>query len=123
LAADELLKLEHDGWKALCDGTGPEFYGRIMAEDGIMVLAHGQAMERGEVVESLRDAPPWESYEIADEKWIPLGPDQELIVYTGRASRSGGQPDFMAIMSSVYVRRGEGWKLALYQQTPVPVGE
>ncbi|WP_393916544.1 hypothetical protein [Halostreptopolyspora alba] len=38
---EEPLELEHRGWRPLCDGTGADFYGSLMTEDGVMVLAHG----------------------------------------------------------------------------------
>ncbi len=43
---DTLMKLERQGWDSLCDGTGVEFYGRVMAEDGVMMLANGAVMDR-----------------------------------------------------------------------------
>ncbi len=116
---DELLDLEHPGWKSLCDSTGAAFYGRTMAEDGVMVLAHGQVLDRRSVVESLAQAPPWSSYEIADERLIVLSDDHAVLVYTGRASRDGEPAAFAALMSSVYTREAGGWRLALYQQTPM----
>lgn len=106
----ELLELEHAGWRSLCDGTGADFYSRIMTDDGVMVLAHGQALDREGVAESLRDAPTWSAYAISDERLVVLG----------RASREGTPGEFRALMSSVYVRRDGRWRLALYQQTPVP---
>ena len=30
---DELLELEHDGWKALCGGTAAQFYGDVMSAE------------------------------------------------------------------------------------------
>src|SRR5690606_1883724 len=63
---DELLTLERRGWDSLCDGTGGEFYGDLMTDDGVMVLAHGFALPRDAVVASLGDAPPWAGYEIRD---------------------------------------------------------
>ncbi|WP_081913621.1 nuclear transport factor 2 family protein [Glycomyces sp. NRRL B-16210] len=116
---DELLRIEHDGWRSLCEGTGADFYGSIMTADGRMVLAHGVAMDRSAVVSSLGDAPPWASYEITDARRIPLGDDAAALTYTGRAAREGAAP-FVALMSSTYVRTAAGWRLALYQQTPIP---
>jgi hypothetical protein len=116
---DELLTLERRGWDSLCDGTGGEFYGGLMTDDGVMVLAHGFALPRDAVVASLGDAPPWAGYEIRDPRLVALGDDATALVYTGQAWRDG-EPVFEALMSSVYVRRDEGWRLALYQQTPIP---
>lgn len=117
---NELLDLEHQGWKSLCERTGADFYGRIMITDGVMVLAHGQVFDRQAVVDSLNEAPPWQTYEIADERLITLGSDQAILVYTGRARREADEPAFVALMSSVYTRQNGSWRLALYQQTPVP---
>ncbi|MDR7385635.1 nuclear transport factor 2 family protein [Promicromonospora iranensis] len=117
---DELLDLEHQGWKSLCDGTGGDFYGSIMTADGVMVLAHGQVFDRTAVVASLNDAPPWRTYEITDERLVRIGDRDAALVYRGRAYRDDEEPAFVALMSSVYTRAGDGWKLALYQQTPVP---
>ena len=56
---DELIELEQAGWASLCDGTGDDFYGTTMTEDGVMVLADGSVMSRTEVVAALGKAPPW----------------------------------------------------------------
>lgn len=117
---DELLDLEHQGWKSLCTSTGADFYGRIMTSDGAMVLAHGQVFDRQAVIDSLNEAPPWRAYDIADERLISLGEDRAILVYTGRAYRDESGPAFNALMSSVYTRHDGTWRLALYQQTPVP---
>lgn len=116
---DELLDLEHRGWTSLCDGTGAEFYGEIMTEDGQMLLAHGQALDRTEVIASLGDAPPWQSYDISDVRAAALSDDAAILTYRGTGFRDEGEP-FRALMSSVYTRRGGEWRLALYQQTPIP---
>jgi len=119
---EELLELEHRGWQSLCDGTGADFYGRIMTGEGVMVLAHGQVFDRQQVIDSLNEAPPWRVYEITDERLITLSDDHAILVYTGRAYRDADEPAFVALMSSVYTRQDGTWRLALYQQTPVPAG-
>ncbi len=116
---DELLHLERRGWDALCAGTGSGFYGELMIDDGLMVLAHGFVLDRDAVVASLDDAPAWDEYEIVNPRLVTLDAGSAVLVYTGRASR-GDEAPFEALMSSVYVRRGDRWRLALYQQTPIP---
>jgi hypothetical protein len=113
---DELLELEHAGWVALCNGTADEFYGDLMTDDAVMVLANGMVMDRDAVVAALRDAPPWSAYEIAAPQVLALGDDVHALVYTATAHRAEGEP-FVGAMTSVYVRDGEHWRLALYQQT------
>jgi hypothetical protein len=112
-----LLDLERAGWQSLCDGTAGGFYGDVMMEDAVMVLAHGEVMARDEVVAALTAEPPWTSYSITDARTVVIGRDSTALVYTGTGHRQGGS-DFTATMTSIYVREGEGWKLALYQQTP-----
>lgn len=120
---EELLRLERRGWDSLCAGTGADFYGSLMTDDGVMVLAHGFALDRAAVVASLDDAPPWSGYEISDARLVGTGPGGAALLYTGTAHRDGAASVFRALMSSVYVRREDGWRLALYQQTPLPAPE
>lgn len=117
---EELWGLEHQGWAALCRGTGADFYGDLMTAGGVMVLAHGQVLDREAVVASLNDAPPWRGYEVSEERVVARADDHVVLEYTGRAFREQGEPEFRALMSSVYVREAGRWRLALYQQTPIP---
>lgn len=114
----ELLSVERRGWDSLCNSTGSDFYGSIMTDDGLMVLAGGLTLDRDGVVDSLDSAPPWHHYEISEERVVPLCDDGAVLVYRAAAHRDGEEP-FEATMSSVYVRASEGWRLALYQQSPV----
>ena len=116
----ELLRLEQAGWTSLRDGTGSDFFGAIMTPDAVMVLADGSVRDRAGVVAALRDSPAWAAFEIDDERVVPMGPDAAALVYTGRAFRAAGGPAFTATMTSVYVRVHGSWRLAVYQQTPIP---
>lgn len=89
--ADELLALEHAGWKSLCDGTGDTVYGGLMTENAVMVLANGMVMDRAAVVSAL--------------------------VYIGTAWRDRQDEPFVGAMSSVYHHTEDGWRLVLYQQS------
>lgn len=123
--ADELLEelhtLERRGWDALCDGTADAFYGELMTEDGLMVLANGQVMTRLEVAAALRDAPTWDGYEIDAPRLVTAGQESAALVYRARALRDG-QPPFEALMTSLYVQVMGRWRLGLYTQTPIPDG-
>ncbi|MFC9994818.1 nuclear transport factor 2 family protein [Nocardia sp. NPDC127526] len=116
----ELLELEHAGWDSLCDNTGADFYAALMTDDALMILANGTVMNRATVTASLREAPPWLTYEITDQKLVHAGPNTAILVYTATAHRADHEPPFRALMSSVYVRTNNRWSLALYQQTPIP---
>lgn len=118
--SDELWDLEHQGWASLCRSTGADFYGDLMTAGGVMVLAHGQVLDRAAVVASLNEAPPWRGYELSEQRVVARADDHAVLEYTGRAFRGGDEPEFRALMSSVYVREEGRWRLALYQQTPIP---
>ena len=117
-----LLDLERKGWDSLCESTGDVFYGAVMAEDAVMVLANGQVMDRAAVVSALGDAPPWRAYEMSETRFVDLGSDCAALVYVATAHRDDEEPAFVGLMSSVYVRRDDEWRLAVYQQTPRPSG-
>ena len=112
-----MLALEHGGWRSLCEGTGDRFYGDVMTEDALMVLANGAVMDRPTVVSALGQSPPWARYAIDDVRVITIAPDAAALVYTGTGWRDGEDEPFVGAMSSVYHRTDDGWKLALYQQT------
>ncbi|MGY4649426.1 nuclear transport factor 2 family protein [Mycobacterium sp. URHB0021] len=117
---DVLLELERAGWNSLCDSTGSHFYGGVMLPEAVMVLANGMVMDRETVVSALSESPPWRRYEIDDVRLITADSDNAALVYTGTGYREGEEPAFVGAMSSVYHRTGDGWKLALYQQTQRP---
>ncbi|MGD9955119.1 MAG: nuclear transport factor 2 family protein [Candidatus Nanopelagicales bacterium] len=118
LSLDDLLALEHDGWRALCQrGRGAELYGGLMAEDGAMVLAGGLVLDRAGVVDSLVDSPPWASYEITEPRIIELGDAGATVLYRAVARRDEGEP-FVALMASTYRLVDGRPRLALHQQTP-----
>src|SRR4051795_2848261 len=110
----ELLELEHRGWASLSDGTGDDFYGSLMTEDGVMVLANGAIADRAAVIEALRGSPPWQRLEIESARVVAGGPDAAVLVYPARAWRDESEDPFVGAMTSTYVRDGEGWRLAVY---------
>jgi hypothetical protein len=115
-----LVKIERQGWDSLCDGTGGDFYGSLMASDAVMVLANGAVMDRTSVVASLEQAPAWRTYTMDEVRLIRSGVDSAALVYVGTAFREGDEPAFTGVMSSVYRRIDDVWRLVLYQQTPLP---
>lgn len=116
---DALLELEHAGWRSLSDGTGDAFYGDVMTDGALMVLANGMVMDRAAVTSALGQSPPWVRYEIEDAQLVEIDSDTAALVYRGTGYRDGADEPFIGAMSSVYTRVGSGWRLALYQQTAI----
>lgn len=115
---DRLLELEHAGWRALCDGDGGGFYGRLMTDDGVMLLVNGAVLDRGQVADSLAGGPTWDDYVIQDARRVEVGDDAAALVYLATANRAGN-PSFRALMASTYRVVEGAARLALYQQTAV----
>ena len=51
---------------------------------------------------------------------MELTKDVALLIYRAVARWAHESAPYTALASSVYVRRGESWKLALHQQSPLP---
>ena len=113
--AQEIEDLERRGWAALSGPDGAAFYEDTMADDGLMVFP-GMVMDKRTAIGTIRDVQPWARFELAD---INVAGDENaaLVTYRANAQRAG-EPEYEAIMSSVYVRRDGRWLLLLHQQSP-----
>lgn len=116
---NELLEIERRGWESLCDGSGATFYGEIMSDDGVMVLANGIVTDRSTVTTALAEAPTWDDFTIEDPRIISAGADTGILLYRGTASRGNDPEPFDAWMTSVYLEANRRIQLVSYQQTPV----
>ena len=110
-----LVDVERLGWDSLCDSTGADFYGKIMTEDAVMVLANGAVMDRSAVVDALRQAPPWRRYDISDARLIEAGLDSVVLVYVGSAYRDGDD-----LISSVRCRASTSGEATNGASSPGP---
>lgn len=113
----DLLELEQQGWQALSSGRGAEFYDAFMTDEAVMALPFG-VLERDDCVEAIRQADPWATFEIRDARVVPLNEDAAIVVYIAAAQREAN-PEYVALMSTTYVRRDGEWLIALHQQTPL----
>ncbi|MDQ1396334.1 MAG: hypothetical protein QOG64_1593, partial [Acidimicrobiaceae bacterium] len=113
------VELERSAWQALSSSgaAAAAFYERVLATRVLMLLPGGLVIDdRAEVISSMRGA-PWDSFEFADERVVPLGRDSAVVVYRARARR--GSTSYEALFNSTYIREDGAWRLALHQQTPV----
>ena len=114
---DELLEIERSAWEALStEGAAAPFYEEVLADEVLMLLPGGLAVDdRATVVESMRGS-PWSSYELSDARVVPLGERSAIVAYRGIAVR--GDHEYTAWFNSTYAHDGERWRLVLHQQTP-----
>ncbi len=114
----EITDLERSGWEALSSGADAalDFYGRVLDTSVTMLLPGGLVItERADALESMSGA-PWSSFALADVGVTALTSDTALVTYSVTARRSDAE--YSALISSVYVRRDDGWRMAFHQQTP-----
>jgi hypothetical protein len=111
-----LLTLETEGWEALSQGTGADFYQRTLADDAVMMFPFG-VLTRAESIEAMRAAPPWSTFEIEQPNVIRLTDDSALLTYRANAQRTGQDP-YAAQATTVFVRRGGTWRPIFHQQSP-----
>lgn len=115
---DELLDLEREAWRALSTSgdAAVAYFADVLADDVLMLLPLGLVVaDRDEVIDSM-SGEPWTSYQLQDERVLPLGEDSAVVAYTAHAQRAG--VDYHALVNSTYRRTSDGWRLAFHQQTP-----
>ena len=60
----------------------------------------------------------WKDLQISDRHLLQPADDVAIISYRADVKRADGMP-YEALISSAYVRRPEGWKLAFHQHSPI----
>jgi hypothetical protein len=115
----ELVELEEQGWRALATegDAGKAFYAGVLREDAVMLFPGGIRLDgKQRILESL-DVQPWQWFRFENPGVISLTPDAATVAYQVTAQR-GGDPPYVALVGSTYVRDGS-WQLVFHQQTPV----
>lgn len=110
--------LERDGWEALStDGQAARaFYDRTLDDACTMLLPGGLTLDdRAAILDAMSGA-PWSRYELEDIACDRPTPDTAVVRYGVVAERD--RDAYSARIASLYVRRGDAWRLAFHQQTP-----
>ena len=78
---------------------------------------HG-VKSREEVAATATTANRWRDPELSDRHLLQATENVAVISYRADVTRADGQP-YAALVSSAYVRRESGWKLAFHQHSPL----
>ena len=115
---DELFGIEEGFWL-----QGRDQF--LVHLDEQCLLAFPQAAEmhgaksRDEVAATASTQPGrWRDLKITDRHMLRPTDDVAIISYRADVKRFDGQP-YPAMVSSAYVRREDGWKLAFHQHSPM----
>ncbi len=112
---DELVELETRFW------TGDAaFYERELDDRCLVAFSPEMAgvMSKQDVAATVGDGPRWDKPKIDVKGCIQPTDDLAILTYAATSKKPGGK-QYKALVSSGYVKRDGGWKLAFHQQMPL----
>jgi hypothetical protein len=115
----DVVGLEKEGWHNLSSSgsRARDFYDRVLDDAVLMLLPGGLLLDdRSAILDSMAGQ-PWAHYSLESFSVLLPTPDVAVVAYGAQAQRQG-QARYEAQVSSSYVRRADGWRLFLHQQTP-----
>jgi len=115
---ETLIAREREAWDA-SGGSDGKWYRENLTEDALLVFAGLPPLTREATAEAVDNSTgSWERYDFEDVEIVTLGSDAALLTYRATARRGGEDEEFVARISTAYVKQGERWLLAFHQQTP-----
>ena len=117
-ASDELIALERRGWEALATSgeAAADFYRKVLDDDIAILFPGGMTIFDRDAVIASMGGEPWSSFDLSDMHVLMPVPDVAIVTYRSTSQR-GDQPPYTALITSLYTRRGDAWRLTLHQQT------
>ena len=109
----DLMSIERTFWTG-----GPEAY-EDHADDKCLVVFADMAntMSRQDIAKTAEKG-RWEHVALEPKGLAELDDASAVVTYECTAERKDGRA-YHALVSSAYVKRRDGWKLAFHQQTPM----
>ena len=89
----------------------------MLGDNAVLILPGGLALDDRETIIQSMSGQPWSAYQLQDIGVLKPALGIGIVAYGAVARRSDG-PAYSALMSSTYIHRPDGWRLALHQQTP-----
>ena len=111
--SEQLLAIEKHFWTG-----GPEAYRQHADDRCLIAFAEMAGVMSNEDIAKSAEKYRWRDISIEQKGLARLSDTAAVITYECSAKRKDGQP-YRALVSSGYVNRGDGWKLAFHQQTPL----
>jgi hypothetical protein len=109
-----LLAIEEQFWTG-----GPAIYHRHADDRCLVVFAEmAKILSRDDIADTAGKG-RWKKVSLKPKALLELNDGVAILSYEGSAERKDGKP-YRAHVSSGYVKRPDGWKLAFHQQTPLP---
>ena len=114
---DDLFAIEEGFWLA-----GQEHFVEHLDDQCLLAFPQSGEMHgirsREEVAATATAPNRWRDLNISRRQLLEASADVAIISYRADVTRADGQP-YSALVSSAYIRRAAGWKLAFHQHSPV----
>ena len=113
---DEITELEKGFWTG-----GPDYY-RAHVDESCLVVFEEMAgvLRREAIADSVRGA-RWTGLRMEPVGFVQLSEESAILSYEASATRE--REPYRALVSTAYVRRPDGWKMAFHQQTRIETDE
>ena len=111
----DLLAIEEEIWTG-----GPEAYQKHMDEKCLVAFKDMSGLISRKEIMKAAEKGRWTNVSLNEKGTIELSAATMIITYECSANRHDGKP-YHALVSSGYVKRGEGWKLAFHHHTPLDI--
>jgi hypothetical protein len=116
---DELLEVERKMWTNEVD-----VYATTFLPDALLIFAETGKIDLPTALDALRNESKndrrWAEVSLDDARIISLGVDAAVLTYVATARWNYEEKPGKWLCSTVYLRRSEGWRIALHQQTLPP---
>jgi hypothetical protein len=112
---DDLFALEEKFWPG-----DAQFYRRHLDERCIVSFTEmAGLMSKEQIAGMIKEGQRWRDLKLTRQGFYQPTSDVAIITYEVTAKRDSGAPHH-AHVSTVYIRRADGWKMGFHQQTPLP---
>ncbi|MGR3453250.1 nuclear transport factor 2 family protein [Pseudooceanicola sp.] len=110
---DDIWTIEELLWTG-----GTDAFRNRLAPACLMAFPAIGALEGEEILDSLKDAPRWQSVEMTGRHRVETD-GLAVLCYHAKGQREGDAP-YEAICTSTWVNGSGGWRLVQHQQSPIP---
>jgi hypothetical protein len=116
---NELMQVERGLWT-----NDPDLYRASLIEQAMLVFPETGVISRDFAVDAIRkevaEDRKWADVRFEDVRAQQIADDVAALAYKVTARWNYEKAGSASIASSIYVKRKDGWKLALHQQGPLP---
>ena len=114
----QLLDVEKRLWR-----NDAQLYHDNLLEEALLVFPETGVIARDVAVDAIlaenADSRKWAEVGFEEVRGVRLTEDVALLTYRVTARWAQEDSEYLAVASSVYVKREGAWKLALHQQSPL----